>query len=238
MPTLRRHRYWQGKTMSRFRTARRVLTGALTIALVAIVLPTVPFTATAHAATKARVIRWVDGDTVLTSRGTVRLIGVDTPERGTCGYTAALLHARRIAPAGSVIRLANPASVQNRDPYGRMLRYVNRARKDVAAVQIRKGARARYDSRDGYDRHPRQARYRGLDARHANYRCAASSSSLVSGPVSPNGWNCPAHAPIKGNMDSMIYHRPGQAYYDATNPEQCFRNGASAEAAGYRAAGI
>ena len=55
-------------------------------------------------------------------------------------------------------------------------------------------------------------------------------------PVSRN--SCPSYAPIKGNADSMIYHRPGQRYYDATNPEECFRNGASAEAAGYRAAKV
>jgi hypothetical protein len=36
----------------------------------------------------------------------------------------------------------------------------------------------------------------------------------------------------------MIYHRPGQQYYNVTNPEACFRTAASAEAAGYRAAKI
>jgi hypothetical protein len=36
----------------------------------------------------------------------------------------------------------------------------------------------------------------------------------------------------------MIYHRPEQAYYAETTPEECFRNAVSAEAAGYRAAKI
>src|SRR4051812_28693837 len=36
----------------------------------------------ADAATTARVLHWVDGDTVETTRGTVRLIGIDTPESG------------------------------------------------------------------------------------------------------------------------------------------------------------
>ena len=31
---------------------------------------------------RAQVVRWVDGDTVETTVGTVRLIGMDTPERG------------------------------------------------------------------------------------------------------------------------------------------------------------
>ena len=56
--------------------------------------------------------------------------------------------------------------------------------------------------------------------------------------MAPVGRSCPASAPIKGNASSMIYHRPGQQYYNVTNPEACFRNAASAEAAGYRAAKV
>jgi hypothetical protein len=33
----------------------------------------------------------------------------------------------------------------------------------------------------------------------------------------------------------MIYHRPGQTFYDQTRPEACFATPADAEAAGYRA---
>lgn len=47
-------------------------------------------------------------------------------------------------------------------------------------------------------------------------------------------WTCPSWAPIKGNADSMIYHMPGGRYYDATNPEECFRTESAAVAAGYR----
>lgn len=45
---------------------------------------------------------------------------------------------------------------------------------------------------------------------------------------------CPSWAPIKGNANSGIYHVPGQRYYDATHPEDCFRTEAAAVAAGYR----
>lgn len=211
----------------------------LVVAVVlAAVAPAFVTTASAEAAAPVRVLRWVDGDTVVTTRGEVRLIGVDTPERGRCGYRAATRHAVRIAPVGSIIRLANPSSVQDSDRYGRLLRYVDRGRRDISAAQITFGARARYDSGDGYDWHPRQARYHRLDARYRNYRCAASGGSSVSGAVAPQGWDCPSYAPIKGNASSMIYHRPGQAYYAATHPEECFRNAASAEAAGYRAAKV
>ncbi len=212
------------------------------VAIAAAVAPVLAVVPVAEATGPVRVVRWVDGDTVVTNQGTVRLIGVDTPERGTCGAAAATRKARRMAPAGSVIRLGNPQSVMDRDQYDRLLRYVNRGARDLSAAQIRKGARARYDSRDGYQHHPRQAKYRRLDARHRNYRCAPKthhhSGGSVSGAVAPRGHDCPSYAPIKGNQSSMIYHRPGQQYYDVTTPEECFRNAASAEAAGYRAAKV
>lgn len=47
-------------------------------------------------------------------------------------------------------------------------------------------------------------------------------------------FTCPAWAPIKGNASSRIYHVPGGRYYNATNPEECFRSEAAAVGAGYR----
>ena len=62
----------------------------------------------------------VDGDTVRLSNGTyVRLIGIDTPEVGQCGYRAAKRHLDRWVN-GSV-RLVNPDSVDDRDHYDRLL---------------------------------------------------------------------------------------------------------------------
>lgn len=55
------------------------------------------------------------------------------------------------------------------------------------------------------------------------------------GQAAPSGLNCPATHPLKGNRESMIYHRPGQAFYDQTRPEACFATPADAEAAGFRA---
>lgn len=222
---------------------KSLLAAGAAVATLASLLVVAP---TAHAATQtARVVRWVDGDTLVTSRGTVRLVGVDTPERGRCGYAAATRLARRIAPVGSVIRLGDPSSVQNADAYGRLLRYVNRGARDVGAAQIRHGSRARYDSRDGYQRHPRQATYRRLDGKVRNY-CAGTVTKKkavkkkpgVSGAVAPRGKSCPSSAPIKGNASSMIFHRPGQRFYSVTVPEKCFRNAASAVAAGFRAAKV
>ncbi|WP_167880608.1 thermonuclease family protein [Nocardioides guangzhouensis] len=221
---------------------RIALVAAAVAALTGGLLVTTPGTATAATtATTARVVRWVDGDTVTTSRGTVRLIGVDTPETGHWGARNATRLARHWAPAGSTVRLVNPSSVHNRDRYGRLLRYVQRGR-DIGLVQINHGAKARYDGRDGYDWHPRQHRYRTTDARHADYRAPRPSSGGSGGggggSTAPAGSSCPKSAPIKGNRPSMIYHMPWNAYYDVTTPEQCFATRAGAERAGYRAAKI
>jgi micrococcal nuclease len=60
----------------------------------------------------------------------------------------------------------------------------------------------------------------------------AKSSGGAVAPVSED--DCPPSAPIKGNQ-SGLYHVPGGAYYDVTNPEECFATAADAEAAGYEA---
>jgi endonuclease YncB( thermonuclease family) len=140
--------------------------------------------------TRATVVRWIDGDTVKTSRGTVRLVGLDTPEAGVCGSVAATRLARRIAPVGSTVRLGNPRSVVERDKYGRLLRYVDRGETDIAARQIRNGAKARYDGRDGYQWHPRQRKYRTIDANNRDYRCGTT------GGTSSNPWEVRANQPV------------------------------------------
>jgi endonuclease YncB( thermonuclease family) len=111
----------------------------------------------------------VDGDTIRLEGGAyVRLIGIDTPETGDCGSAAAEAQlTRMIDRDGGVVSLPNPVSVDNEDRYGRMLRYVQVGDRDTGAVLLRKGlAVARYDSRDGYDWHPREDRYHRLDEEH------------------------------------------------------------------------
>jgi endonuclease YncB( thermonuclease family) len=108
---------------------------------------------------RAVVTQVVDGDTVEIDSGEhVRLIGVDTPEVGACGYANATARMRRMVEGRTVV-LVNPDSVQDVDTYGRLLRYVDVDGRDAGLAQIRAGARARYDSRDGFDPHPREDRY-------------------------------------------------------------------------------
>lgn len=114
------------------------------------------------------VSRVVDGDTldVRSASGVVervRLIGVDTPERGQCGFAEASDVLRGLT-LGRQVRLV-PGTRDDRDGYGRLLRYVDAAGTDTGAELIRRGlAVARYGSADGYGAHPREAAYVAADA--------------------------------------------------------------------------
>lgn len=70
---------------------------------------------------------------------------------------------------------------------------------------------------------------------------AAAIATQASIGVRPQGGACPSEAPIKGNVrdrepdkGAKIYHLPGGASYDVTEPERCFASEADAQAAGYR----
>ena len=116
------------------------------------------------------VTRIVDGDTLELGNGeTVRLVGIDTPEVGQCGYDAASVALARLA-AGKQVRLGR--SDEDRDHYGRLLRYVDVGSTDAGLRLIRSGlAIARYDSRDGYGFHPREPRYVAADKASRNVGC-------------------------------------------------------------------
>ena len=110
------------------------------------------------------VVDIVDGDTIKVAGGqSVRLIGIDTPERGQCGYTEAAFVLASLIRGRPVVLV--PGARTDTDHYGRLLRYVEVEGVDVNLEMIRSGrAIARYDSRDGYGRHPRQDLYVTTDA--------------------------------------------------------------------------
>jgi hypothetical protein len=114
----------------------------------------------------------VEGDTVELGNGeTVRVVGIDTPEGGECGYDQATANMERLI-LGKRVRLT--VSDEDRDRYGRLLRYVDVGRLDAGLQQITAGlATARYDSRDGYGYHPRENRYIAADKATPNKKCAA-----------------------------------------------------------------
>jgi endonuclease YncB( thermonuclease family) len=134
--------------------------------------------APAPAPTTYTVTHVVDGDTVNVKASTgaaytIRLIGIDTPEVGRCGAAQATAAMNRMV-AGKRVSLA-PGAKTDKDHYGRLLRYVNVGSLDAGRHQIELGlAVARYDSRDGYGAHPRQADYVRVDAAVPNVTCAAA----------------------------------------------------------------
>jgi endonuclease YncB( thermonuclease family) len=118
------------------------------------------------------VLGWIDGDTVETTAGRVRVIGYDTPERGDCRYEAATAVAARLAPPGSTVLLVVEPANDDTDRYGRLLRRVVAGGRDVGIALIRSGyAVARYDSFDGYPGHSREQDYRAADAATSGRAC-------------------------------------------------------------------
>jgi micrococcal nuclease len=103
----------------------------------------------------------VDGDTIETSAGTVRIIGIDAPETGECGYAEASALVSSLLSPNDAILLTLPEGENDADQYGRILRYVDTTQgTDVALSLLTAGlAVARYDSTDGYPAHPREPGY-------------------------------------------------------------------------------
>lgn len=129
--------------------------------------PTTTATAAAPISVSWTVVYIVDGDTVdvRSSDGVeerIRVIGIDTPEQGQCGFEEAADALARLVADQNVTLVAGARD--DRDRYGRLLRYLDVGAVDVGLELIRAGhAIARYDSRDGYGRHPREDTYVAAD---------------------------------------------------------------------------
>ena len=130
------------------------------------------------------VVNIVDGDTI-DVRGAggeerVRIIGIDTPERGECGFTEASAALSAIIQGKNVELLGGARD--DRDRYDRLLRYVDLDGADAGLELVKAGwATARYDSRDGYGRHLREDAYVAADAATA-HACAAAHPQSASQP--------------------------------------------------------
>lgn len=113
----------------------------------------------------------VDGDTVqVKGVGRIRLLGIDTPEHGACGFTQATT-ALSVLVEGRTVTLTAGGG-KDVDQYGRLLRYVDVGSRDAGLSLIEEGwAIARYDSRDGYGPHPREAAYISADAASKDLGC-------------------------------------------------------------------
>jgi|GEM_PF-1170153 endonuclease YncB( thermonuclease family) len=132
------------------------------------------------------VVAVLDGDTVDVTRGAeqerVRLIGIDAPEPGTCGFEEATAALAALVD-GRTVTLGREARVE-RDRDGRVLAYLDLPDGvDAGLRQIEAGmAVSRDDSRDGHGPHPREASYVSADE---------ASTAVVTCPETPP----PAAAP-------------------------------------------
>lgn len=96
---------------------------------------------------KAAVVDHVaDGDTIQVQIGNreedIRFIGIDTPEvflGVECGGPEASASMKRMLRPGDRVRLMRDRSQDNRDHYGRLLRYVEFDGRDLGRQQLRKG---------------------------------------------------------------------------------------------------
>ncbi len=168
----------------------------------------------------------VDGDTIVVEGGVrVRLIGIDTPERGAPGFheSAAALSA---LVAGKRVQLVAGAR-DDVDKYGRLLRYVEVDGVDANLEMLRSGhARTRYDSRDGYGAHAREAEYVAADAASPDLWSVPAPPSAPVTTAAP-----PQPAPLAGGGTDPRFGTCKEAIANGFGP---YRRGVDPEYDWYR----
>lgn len=99
-----------------------------------------------------------DGDTLRLRDGRrVRLVQIDAPElHGDCYGRASRAALRRLAPEGALVRLERDPALDARDGYGRLLRYVVVAGRNVNLTLVREGAASPYFYRKERGRYARE----------------------------------------------------------------------------------
>ena len=93
-----------------------------------------------------RVARIADGDTLrLTDGRRIRLVQIDAPEPGSeCFGNDAVDELAALAPPGSALELERDPALDDRDRFGRLLRYVHAADVNVNVALVERGAAAPY----------------------------------------------------------------------------------------------
>lgn len=118
-------------------------------------------------------VKVVDGDTIDVKDSNdvvqrVRLVGIDTAERGECGFSEASKALTELIGANKISLVL--AETDDRDRYGRLLRYVDVEGRDVGLELIKDGyAIAAYDSRTTYPKHVREDSYISEDESSPNF---------------------------------------------------------------------
>ncbi|WP_409270125.1 thermonuclease family protein [Neobacillus sp. SCS-31] len=205
---------------------------------------------------KAKVIRNIDGDTIVISlkgtEETVRLLCVDTPETqhprvGVQPFgPEASDFAKKVLHKGKEIEV-EPGINWGRDKYGRLLAYVYVDGKMFNELLLEKGlARVAYvyppntKYVDRFYKIQDQAKKKAVGIWSIeNYATEEGYQSDISGKGTNRGEaykiqeKC--EGKVKGNANSKIYHVPGGAYYESNIKEIVwFCKETDARKAGYR----
>lgn len=189
------------------------------------------------------VSRIIDGDTVVLDTGeSVRLIGIDAPERGSCYAQESADYLASIV-VGRTLQLE--PGVRQYDTYGRKLGYLRDATNLINLMLVEQGAAVAspyapntlYAAQFAIAEQGARAARRGLWGACGGLDPRRETADLAT-DVAPEG------CPIKGNISSSgekIYHAPDCASYeqtriDETQGEQWFCSEEAAVAAGWRKA--
>ena len=102
-----------------------------------------------------RVARVADGDTIRLAGGRrVRLVQIDAPEPGReCWGDEAALALAALLPPGTEVELVRDPALDDRDRFGRLLRYVSAGGLNVNLALVERGAAAPYFFRGERGRH-------------------------------------------------------------------------------------
>lgn len=203
--------------------------------------------------TSAKVVRVMDGDTVLLSSGRkVRLVGVDTPEtvhpnRQVEHFGPEASYFTKKNLEGEVVEVVVDQKSSNSshlDRHGRLLAYVFRKTDgmDFNAELIKQGFAF------AYTKFPfeREEEFRCLE------EAARNSQSGLWGdpPIGSDTAHRPirneissANCPIIGNTETLIFHSRNDKHYrrmlrlnaDGVDNRRCFKSRSHAKSAGYRA---
>ena len=165
--------------------SRRIAVGFATALVVVAMLVVVANAGTSGRFTyKGTVTHIVDGDTLDVRIGSrterIRVIGIDTPERGVCYTNAATAAATRLASGKRVVLRGDPTQ-DTRDRYGRLLAYVGLPGGKDLGYQLIAGGFAKVYV---YNNHPFQ--------RVAAYRAA----EVIGRKRSPSVWRCGTSAAV------------------------------------------
>jgi endonuclease YncB( thermonuclease family) len=83
--------------------------------------------------------RVIDGDTAVLEDGRkIRLLQINAPEKGQCGYQEAYAELDRLIE-NTVVRIESEPRLGDKDKYGRLLRYVHRGDMNVNVHLQQKG---------------------------------------------------------------------------------------------------